>query len=358
MTKALIEKKINLILDNVYVERSDNYRFVRNIDRYINRDKDNEVEIELYPEDIDFVNKQVVLLKKLFITLSVAEKNIFKKVLVEKLQSLSTLVGVSVFNALIHTGFFDESFKLIKLYYKSYRDESSLDQLRLLTDVLKNEWQIFSSTQIENIYTWSNDILGGKSSIGRESRDFPSLYRDHVNVWGKLFRQSNAILVKDLDSHLDNGVDLEVNLDKESLTKEFKRFGFKNDLEETLEKIDKKLLSAEDGFDHKNCIDLLRSFTERLYEQIAKTADMTGWRDGDERYSERVAKVFKEFGLISDAQAKMLTSLRHFLSNEGSHRLKSKREDARLSRNMTIEFSLYLIRLLDIKSRERMFEQK
>lgn len=349
MNKALIEQKINLILNNVYVGDSDNYVIARNQQRYINRSQDVEIEIEPNPEDIDFVNKQVILLKKLFLSLSIPEKTYFKTILLERLTNPPSIIGSIIFNTLIHIGSFDEAFRLITDSYKGYNNKLELEQLKLLTFVLKNEWNVFSTSQIERIYNWFNDALDANNEIGRDSRDYASLYKDHVQIWGKLFRQSNALLVEDLNSHLENGIDLEIDLDKEELAKGFKRFGFTNDLEDTLEKIDKKLAVAEDDFDHKNCIDLLRSFTERLYEQIAKRTRIAKWKSGDEKDSEKVANLFKESGLLSDDQAKLLASLRHFLSNEGSHRLKSKREDARLSRNMTIEFSLYLIRRLEMR---------
>lgn len=349
MNKALIEKKVNLILNNVYVEDSDNYVIARNHQRYINRTQDVEIEIEPNPEDIDFVNKQVILLKKLFSNFSTSERTYLKTILLERLTNSNTLIGSTIFNTLIHIGSFDEAFNLITDNYKSYNRKVELEQLKLLIVILKNEWNIFSIAQIEKIYNWSNNSLDANNKIGRDSRSYPSLYKEHNPTWVKLFKQSNALLVEDLQSRLEGGIDLEIDLDKEELTKGFRRFGFTEDLEDTLEKIDKKLAVAEDDFDHKNCIDLLRSFSERLYEQIAKTARITRWKSGDEKDSEKVAALFKESGLLSDDQAKLLTSLRHFLSNEGSHRLKSKREDARLSRNMTIEFSLYLIRRLEIK---------
>lgn len=349
MNKALIEKKVNLILNNVYVKDSDNYVIARNHERYINRSQDTEIEIEPNPEDINFVNKQVIILKKLYSSFSIAEKTYLKKILLERVTNSNSLIGSTIFNTLIHIGSFEEAFGLITGNYKSYSNKLELQQLELLTVVLKNEWNIFSTAQIEKIYNWADESLDGNNEVGRDSGGYASLYKEHVRVWAKLFRQSNTLLLEDLNSHLENGIDLEIDLDKEELTKGFKRFGFTEDLEDTLEKIDKKLAVAEDDFDYKNCIDLLRSFSERLYEQIAKTSRIAKWKGGDEKDSEKVASLFKESGLLSDDQAKLLVSLRHFLSNEGSHRLKSKREDARLSRNMTIEFSLYLIKRLEIK---------
>ncbi|MCG9479573.1 MAG: hypothetical protein K9H14_05105 [Actinomycetia bacterium] len=349
MKKELIVQKIDLILNNVYVEDSNNYIITGNHKRYIYADQGSEVNIEQYPEDFDFANKQVILLRKLFLNLSISDKTYFKNILLERLTKSNFVIGPTIFNTLIHIGSFDEAFNLIIDGYEDYNNKLALKQFELLIHILKNEWNIFSTLQIERIYNWFNDALDANNKIGSKYRKYPSLYEDHIKIWSKLFNQSNELLIKDLDSHLESGIDLEINLDKKELTKEFRRFSFPDDLEETLEKIDKKLTVARDDFDHKNCIDLLRSFTERLYEQIAKTININKWRSGDEKNSDKVATLFKESGLISDDQAKLLSSLRHFLSNKGSHRLKSKREDARLSRNMTIEFSLYLIRLLEIK---------
>jgi len=353
MDKRSIEQKINLILENAHVERSDNYLITKNKQNYINRSQDITIEVEESPSDFEFKNKQVWLLRKLYTNLNISEKENFREILLKKTIGTSDIVGVTAFNALIHINLFDESFNLIKSYYKSYNDNLIIEQLKLLSIILKNEWNIFSISQIQSIYDWINDALDGKNDIGRGCRAYPTLYKSHIPVWGKLFRQSNAILIKDLGVRLEGGIDLEINLDQKALTKEFKRFGFAEDLEITLEKIDKKLMVAEDGFDYKNCMDLIRSFTERFYEQIANSLQIKDWRKGDERDSLKVAKHFKKVELISEDQANMLTSIRHFLSIKGSHRLKSQHEDARLSRNMTIEFSLYLIRRLENKKSQK-----
>jgi hypothetical protein len=89
----------------------------------------------------------------------------------------------------------------------------------------------------------------------------------------------------------------------------------------------------------------IRGLTERLFERVAKAIDPQSKIDGKD--SEKAAKFFKEKGLLSEDAAKLLTSLRHFLSNDGAHRLKSKPEDARLSKNITVELALYLLKRLD-----------
>ncbi len=346
-----IERKINLILENAYVEKSDNYIIARNKQKYILRTQDTSIEVEETPEDFDFINKQVSLLKKFYLSLSPTEKQDFKQVLLKKTANVSEVIGVTAFSALVHINLFDEVFNLLKDSYKDYDDNLKLEQLKTLSVILKNEWRIFSIVQIQSIYDWINDSLDAKNELGQGSRAYPNLYKAHISGWGKIFRQTNALLVKDLSKRLEGGIDLEISLDQESLTKEFKRFGFTDDLEETLGKLDKKLAVAEDGFDYKNCMDLIRSFTERLYEQIAISLPVKDWQKHDEKDSKIVARKYKEAGLITEDQASILKGIRHFLSNSASHRLKSQREEARLSRNMTIEFSLYLVRRLDyIKS--------
>ena len=47
---------------------------------------------------------------------------------------------------------------------------------------------------------------------------------------------------------------------------------------------------------------------------------------------------------MSEHFALMIAQQRHFLSDLGSHRIKSREEDARLSKNMVIEMSLYILR--------------
>lgn len=348
MDKVSLEQKINLILDNVLVEKPDNYVIARNQQNYINRSQDEEIEVENAPEDIDFVNKQVCLLKKLYRGLGSKERAIFREILLKKTIEESMPIANTAFNTLIHINLFDEVFPLVTKSYKSYDNNLVLSQLKLLTSILKNEWNIFTIPQIQKIYDWVNKTFNGETAVGKDSKNYPSLYREHINIWGKLFRQTNTLLVKDLDSRLESGLDLEVAADQESLTNEFKRYGFDDNLEKILEKIDGKLSLDSDSFDYKNCMDLIRSFTERLYEQIARTIRIQGWKSTFVKDSEKVAKYFKESGLITGDEVGLLTSLRHFLSNKGSHRLKSKLEDARLSRNMTIEFSLYLMRRLEV----------
>ncbi len=159
----------------------------------------------------------------------------------------------------------------------------------------------------------------------------------------QLLERINSAQLKKLAVQLE-GNNQEINEDKETLKSEFRRYKFPEDLSETLDKIDQKLRNANDSFDYKGCMDLIRSFTERFYESLAKDLNAEEGKKMDEKDSEKTAKFFKEQNLISEDQSKILISLRHFLSNAGSHRLKSRPEDARLSRNMTIEFCLYLLR--------------
>ncbi len=261
------------------------------------------------------------LLLKMYSSLSTAQKAEFYDSLLSNLESSSdfAMVAYLPFFVLFRIGKVVEAINKIKNDWETNIGyQNSLD---LLSKILNYEWDSFSEDEIDKI-----------KNIFRET------------TYSSILDRLNSIEVKILETELKE-VNQEVNQDKEKLLAEINKFGFPSDLNETLNKIDKQIQSASDNFDFKGCMDLIRSFTERFYESVGKSLESGGNIDGKD--SERVAKYFQKNNLISEEQGKILISLRHFLSNWGSHRLKSKPEDARLSRNMAIEFSLYITRRLE-----------
>lgn len=267
-------------------------------------------------------SKKAELLLKLYSSLNSTQKTEFQNLLLSHLSIISEFVIIAYlpFFVLHRTGKIVEAIKKVKTEI----GESNIgynNALEILSKILNYEWDVISEADLNDI----KEIFKGT---------------DNNSILDRI----NSIEIKLLEYELQE-VNQEVNEDKETLVKEFNRFGFPKDLAETLDKIDQKLKSAADDFDFKGCMDLIRSFTERFYESIASSLGGNGKVDGKD--SEQVAKFFQKYDLISEEQGKILTSLRHFLSNWGSHRLKSKPEDARLSRNMAIEFSLYITRRLE-----------
>lgn len=258
------------------------------------------------------------LLFKLYASLNTTDRENFVKILLQQLDSKSSfaLIAYLPFFVLHRVG---EVIPAIQIANTNLVSNFGYDNLfAMLAKILHFEWSLFSEDDLDKL----------KEALQR-------------NVYS-IRERINSIELALLEKELDH-VNQEINEDKEKLKKEFKRYSFPDDLTDTLNKIDEKFNSASDSFDYKGCMDLIRSFTERLYQSIAKVIDQEEKIKIDVKDSEKTAKYFKEKGLISHDQSEILTSLRHFLSNNASHRLKSHLEDARLSKNMTIEFSLYLI---------------
>lgn len=340
------EQDIKLLLENYLVESSASYSFKDY--PYDEDERQDEVEKDL--SVIEFIHVQINSIRKLYVQYSPSDKIQCKNYLLEFLaEGNNILFSQIALNALVHLGAFDEALEIIRSKYISkIKFYSSL--LETLGEILKNEWNIFTKEQIDKLYIWTGDILDGKNALGKEFNEWRNLYKDSREVIYSLWRQLNIIKTKHLKEEIFSETSQEITSDQEALKLEFKRNNFPDHLSETLNKIDLKIATANDNFDYKGCMDLIRSFSEELFKHIAESLDPTDGRKINGKDSEEAAKFFVTKKLISPDQGKVLVALRHFLSNDGVHRLKSRPDDARLSRNMMIEIGLYLLlRLKDIK---------
>lgn len=329
---------IVILLENSIIQPSENYNFTKkdNTDAFGNKTPTS-VEVEEDLSGIEFINAQVISLQKLFFQLSPKDKQKFIKYLLGFLdKSNKSPLAAIAFSTLIHVGFFVKAFTKITRGFVSYYDNDFYIKILVtLGELLKNEWNIFTREEIDLIYSWTwktHRIWAGNI-----------LYEEPLVIIDLIYRKLNIIKNLDLRNRIFIGTSQEITSDEKALKLEFKRYNFPDDLSETLDKIEFKISTATDNFDFQACMGLIRSFSERLFRHIAETLDSKNGKNINEKDSDQVAKFFTEKKLISDEQGKLLIALRHFLSNEGVHRLKSRADDARLSRNMMIELSLYLI---------------
>lgn len=263
------------------------------------------------------------ILFKLFNSLNNPDKEKFINILMSHLLKDSPYFNVSYlsFFTLYRIGKILEAIE----YAKENSTDSNyeiINMLKMLSKIIESEYSYISPEVLEKIKT---------------------ILDEDIEIVIDLAETINSAQLAYLSKELEEN-NLEINEDKETLKKTFRRYNFPSDLSETLDKIDKILNTASDKFEYKQCMDLIRSFTEIFYKTIAMAIDQENGNKMDEKDSAKVSKFFIEKGLISDDQGKILVSLRHFLSNFASHRLKSKAEDARLSKNMAIEFCLYITR--------------
>lgn len=274
-------------------------------------------------------SKNAIILLKLYATLSNSEKIEFHKTLISYLskQSLYHDVAYLIFFVLHRTGNTIEAIQNAQKYLKGDPNYGFSNMLGVLSRIVQYEYGFISQNLLEEI----------KKILSNE---------DEHNF--QLLQRINSAQLAHISTQLEANSG-EINEDKQALKQEFTKYNFPPDLSDTLDKIDEKINTARDNFDYKGCMDLIRSFTERFYRIIALNLDKECKLD--EKDSKAVARFLKEKSVISDDQGEILIALRHFLSNFGSHRLKSRPEDARLSRNMVIEFSLYILRRYeDIKT--------
>lgn len=274
---------------------------------------------------LDAINSpNATVLLKLYDSLNSSDKEEFTSILLSYLSKDSPYFDVAylTFFVLHRAGNTIEAIEHARKNLKGDANHGFSNMLGMLSNIVQNEHAFIPEEILEKI------------KVAMEGED------EHIF---QLIEKINSAELANLVTKLEEN-NSEINEDKETLKKTFQKYNFPSDLSETLDKIDEKLNTARDKFDYKGCIDLIRSFTERFYQIIVIGLDKEVGNKMDGKDSEKVAKFLKEKDIISDDQGKILVSLRHFLSNFGSHRLKSRPEDARLSRNMAIEFSLYITR--------------
>lgn len=347
------KENIKLLLQNSFVQPSSNYEYVIDgksfeISSWSTKD-DDEVESDL--TKIQFVNTQVNSIRKLFVELSPSDKDECKDYLFGILRSRGSEIAPISLNALVHMGYFNEVFKYISDTFKDQSEKRHyVSLLNMLSEILTYEWRILTWEQIDDFYRWTEDVIEGRNLLGKESRNFPHLYGSVTNKVNEIWRKLNIIKTLNLKNEIFEEFSQEITTDEASLKIEIKRNNFPDYLNQSLEKISIKISSANDNFDFKGCMDLIRAFSESLFSHISEMLDEEEGKKINGRDSEDVAKFFVKHNLISAEQGKLIIALRHFISNEGVHRLKSRPDDARLSRNMIIELGLYLLlRVRDFK---------
>lgn len=335
------KEDIKVLLINSTIQASNNYSNVNP-----------NLEIEVYENlgGISFVNVQVNSIRKLYVQLSPKDKKLCESYLLDTIEpGNSPLVAATVLNVLAHIGLIEKALKKIKAIPVNNSNNLLYKTVLLeLSEILSNEWNIFTLEQIDKMHKWIEEVWEGKNTLGQYiPYDAFSGPREGIK---QLYRKLNIIKTYSLKREIFSETSQEITSDEKAMKLEFKRHNFPDYLSETLDKIDIQISTANDNFDFKGCMGLIRSFLESLFKYIAETLDSEDGREIDGTDSEKAARFFVEKRLISANEKDLITSLRHFISNEGVHRLKSRPDDARLSRNMTIEVGLYLLlRLKDIK---------
>ncbi|HVL65709.1 MAG TPA: hypothetical protein VM364_00475 [Vicinamibacterales bacterium] len=143
------------------------------------------------------------------------------------------------------------------------------------------------------------------------------------------------------------GENPEINTDREHLVSRYRELGLTGDVAGALDRIDRTFATAQDEFDFKAVMGQVRSVLEDVAAssarvEIATTGARATVADVAPRFSECL-RALKQTGLMSETESVALQKFHDFISVEGAHALSSAREQARLSKNMMIEWALLIL---------------
>jgi len=141
--------------------------------------------------------------------------------------------------------------------------------------------------------------------------------------------------------------------DLESLKRSIQNYSFNPDLNEILQKIDNELQQEDsDAFDQVATMRHIRSFFEKLHEEIGKELQRCKPEVGNGTPLERFGKAIEYLErkqVITDKLKQLARSIYAILSDDkyGVHSLKASRDYTRLCRNIVIEYAVTLFFELD-----------
>lgn len=337
-----LRRKINILMSNTVIENDGlpyEYKLNTGTTWPI---KEESLEVSEEPDQWKLAHKQAETLVKLYQQLSSPEQidllAIMHHYFTSNYKTAIVLTAVLVY---VHTDNSDQLADSLIEGFTSEDDEGFVSAAEATSLTIRYKSNLFSELTIEKLYTWVEDYESGSSPVGKRASTYSTFFRDIDPILGALRRRCNIVLTRSFTRQVDSAFNPELNIDEKRLVESIELVGFPLDLVESLRHIDELLAVANKPMKYRDCMSAIRVFTERLYERIAKELDENTKVDGKD--SDVVAKFFLAKKLVSGDMAELIKAHRHFLSNDGAHRLKSRGEDARIAKNMTTEIGLYLM---------------
>lgn len=227
--------------------------------------------------------------------------------------------------------------------------------LRCLNEVLDNEPYQFNSKQfdkIEKCIQLCRSMIAPLKAIGLQNTQKKGIEKG-IYFLDKSFKQSRYQRIKK-ELEFEN---IEINLDKELVQNEINKFGFSDDLNKCLNRFEDNYRKAKDEFDFKETMGHIRSFMELLIEQIAGKVENISQVHSSHDFSKfggnRSYLSRNDVKFLDLEQDNLLGNIYKFISGTGVHLIKSQRECARLAKNISIEWALFLLRRLEKYSEDR-----
>lgn len=174
-------------------------------------------------------------------------------------------------------------------------------------------------------------------------------YTIKINFKEEFKRKINSIKYHNLQKELLE-TNEEINIDKEKVIEFISKYGFPQEMEEFLLEIDNLSELAEWKSISSGMIGNLRTFHDKLIENIAKQINSktgidypTDGKNIRENYRIYIKQILK----LSNNDNKLIKSFTDILNKEGSHAFLSEIKYFKLTKNINIEISLFLFSKLD-----------
>ena len=149
-----------------------------------------------------------------------------------------------------------------------------------------------------------------------------------------------------LKGSLLEGLNIEINQDKEAVNSYLMTLGFTATLASSLDEAERLYSVGGSAFELKASMGHLRSFLEGLHKEILPAAHARFGGALPGKWGEGLLYL-RTNGVLSKAEEAFAGSLYTLISDEGIHPLVAEREYARLFRNVVIEYALLLLSKLE-----------
>lgn len=238
--------------------------------------------------------------------------------------------------------------------------------LKLLDHLIENirfEYDVFDGELLDTLRNWAEKLIDGKNL--RDIRTAVSKMEgkgwvkegqlkkpcslekriDHIKALINVIEHSR------LKKELLEDVNWEINQDINKVEEKIQFFGLSRELSQGLREIEKAYRKADSEFDFKICVDLVRSFLENLNKEIMpKIENKCGIAFlGNMTKAKDVIDYFGKRGVdfLVEKEHALCRALYNFASDLGVHPLVSKKEYARISKNIIIELALLVLDRLE-----------
>jgi hypothetical protein len=233
--------------------------------------------------------------------------------------------------------------------------------MRQLEESIALNWNWFSNNQLGKIHKWLaplRALADRQTHSARGPRGGPKV----KNTYYVMGRETEANqIVKSIDGiakeceqarywylkgALQQTVNLEVESDKARVEGFLAKLGFSSDMIKSLNAAENDYKSIANPFELKSCLGHIRSFLEHLHREAAKSIATVAGATVVDRWGDATSYL-RQQGFITQQHEAFITSLYTLISDTSVHPLGAEREYARLLRNVTIEYGVMFLTVLD-----------